>query len=241
MARLPRRGDHRPMINTASTAHAPLTLASAKVADAMTIGVINCTPETPLSEVARLMAKYRVHAVFVYDYRDEDGEDLELWGLVSDLDVVAGAWAGIEERTAGDSAVAPLVTVRSDDPLEHAAQLMAEHGVSHLAVMDEGSGRPVGVLSSLDIAQLIADVPRDGRGWRPHTLARARPPLRTAAPEDVGARTAPVERAVGDERAGAARRSAPRTRCRRRAPCGADSGGDPLEPVAAPGRDRPWC
>lgn len=153
------------MLTTDSSARIPHTLASAKVADAMTIGVINCTPETPLSTVARLMAKYRVHAVFVYDYRDEEGDDLELWGLVSDLDVVAAAWAGTEERTARDSAVAPLVTVGGDDPLEHAAQLMAEHGVSHLVVLDEG--RPVGVLSSLDIAQVIADVPRDGRGWRP--------------------------------------------------------------------------
>ena len=109
------------------------------------------------------MARYRVHSVFVYDYGDEDDETAELWGLVSDLDLVAAAWAGVDERTAGDSAVAPLVTVRSDDRLEHAAQLMAEHGVSHLAVMDEASGRPVGVLSSLDIARVIADVPRDGR------------------------------------------------------------------------------
>jgi len=167
MARLPGAATMARMIDTGSYAHTPLTLASAKVADAMTVGVINCTPDTQLGAVARLMAKYRVHAVFVYDYRDKDGDDLELWGLVSDLDVVAGAWAGIEERTAGESAVTPLVTVGRNDPLEHAAQLMAEHGVSHLAVKDEGSGRPVGVLSSLDVAQLIADVPRDGRDRHP--------------------------------------------------------------------------
>ena len=153
------------MTNPAFTARAPVTLASAKVADAMTVGVINCTPETPLSEVARIMARYKVHSVFVYDHRDEDDETTELWGLVSDLDLVAAAWAGVDERTAGDSAVAPLVTVRSDDRLEHGAQLMAEHGVSHLAVMDETSGRPIGVLSSLDIARVIADVPRDGGGF----------------------------------------------------------------------------
>jgi len=149
------------MTNPAFTANAQVALATATVGDAMTVGVINCTPETPLSEVARIMARYKVHSVFVYG--DEDDETSELWGLVSDLDLVAAAWAGIDERTAGDSAVAPLVTVRSDDRLEHSAQLMAEHGVSHLAVMDETSGRPVGVLSSLDIAQVIADVPGDGR------------------------------------------------------------------------------
>jgi CBS domain-containing protein len=154
------------MVNPVQNARPPLELSSATVADAMTVGIISCTPETPLGTVARLMATYRVHAVFVHDNRDEIGDGLELWGLVSDLDVVAAAWAGIEERTAGDSAVAPLVTVTGDDPLQHAAQLMAEHGVSHLAVLDDRSGLPIGVLSSLDVAEVIADVPRNGRGWR---------------------------------------------------------------------------
>jgi CBS domain-containing protein len=139
------------------------TLAEATVADAMTVGLIDCAPDTPLREVARLMARYRVHSVFVYDYEDDRAGPAELWGLVSDLDVVAAAWVGVEERTAGDSAVAPLVTVRSDERLEHAAQLMAEHGVTHLAVTDDQSGRPLGVLSSLDIARVIAEVPRVGR------------------------------------------------------------------------------
>lgn len=150
------------MPNPFSHSDARVTLASATVADAMSPGVINCTSETPLSEVARIMARYKVHSVFVYDRGDEEVES-ELWGFVSDLDLVAAAWAGIDERTAGDSAVAPLVTVRRDDPLEHAAQLMAEHGVSHLAVMDDASGLPVGVLSSLDIAHVIAEAPRNGR------------------------------------------------------------------------------
>src|SRR3954447_3442940 len=151
-----------PMTNPASSPHTPITLATATVADAMTVGVINCAPDTPLSEVARMMARYRVHSVFVYAYED-DHVAMEVWGLVSDLDVVAGAWAGVEERTAGDSAVTPLVTVRSDDRLEHSAQLMAEHGISHLAVIDDATGRPVGVISSLDIARVFADFPRDDR------------------------------------------------------------------------------
>jgi CBS domain-containing protein len=130
--------------------------AGATVADAMSPGVISCTADTPLRAVARLMATYRVHAVFVLDYGEEADETAELWGLVSDLDLVAAAWAGVDERTAGDSAVAPLVTVRSSDRLERAAQLMAENGVSHLAVLDAATGRPVGVLSTLDIARVIA-------------------------------------------------------------------------------------
>jgi CBS domain-containing protein len=148
------------MINAIHSSTPRSAFVSATVAEAMSAGVINCTPETPLREVARLMATYRVHAVFVLDYGDDRDEAAELWGLVSDLDLVAGVWVGADERTAGESAVAPLVTVQSRDRLEHAAQLMAENGVSHLAVIDDATGRPVGVLSSLDIARAVADVPR---------------------------------------------------------------------------------
>jgi CBS domain-containing protein len=130
------------------------------VADVMTVGVVNCEPQTPLRTVARLMAGYHVHAVFVFGDGDETATDQ--WGLVSDLDLVAAAWAGIDDRTAGDSVVAPLVTVTADDGLERAAQLMAENGVSHLAVLDPETERPVGVVSTLDIARAIGgDRPRE--------------------------------------------------------------------------------
>src|SRR5712691_10098585 len=87
-----------------------LPLDQATVADAMTTGVINCAPETPLRNVAGLMAENHVHAVYVFDYGDEDDETVELWGLVSDLDLVA-AYPVIDERTAGNSSITPLLTV----------------------------------------------------------------------------------------------------------------------------------
>jgi CBS domain-containing protein len=131
--------------------------ARATVADVMTVGIIHCSPETPLRTVARLMAEHRVHAVFVFDFEEAD-ENVEVWGTVSDLDLVASAWADIGSRTAGRSAVTPLVTVTADDPLRHAAQRMTERGVSHLAVLDPDTQRPVGVISTLDIARAIAEL-----------------------------------------------------------------------------------
>jgi CBS domain-containing protein len=126
------------------------------VGEKMNNGVIQCAPETPLRAVARLMADRRVHAIFVFDYGREDDETVELWGIVSDLDVVAAAAGDIDARTARDSAVTPLVSVTSDTPLEEAGQLMAQHGVSHLAVLDPHTHRPIGVLSTLDIARALA-------------------------------------------------------------------------------------
>ena len=131
-------------------------IEQARVSDVMTEGLISCAPSTPLRSVARLMAKHRVHSVFVFDYSQEDDDATELWGLVSDLDLVAAAWADVDDQTAGESAVTPLVYVSSGDDLRHAAQLMAESGVSHLAVVDPLTRRPVGVVSTLDIARAIA-------------------------------------------------------------------------------------
>jgi CBS domain-containing protein len=124
------------------------------VADAMSSTVIHCTPETPLRSVARLMSAHRIHAVYVFDYGVEDDELTQLWGLVTDLDVVA-AWSVLDERTAGNSAITPLVTISTDEPIGRAAQLVAESGSGHLAVLDRRTRRPVGVLSTLDIARVI--------------------------------------------------------------------------------------
>jgi CBS domain-containing protein len=132
------------------------SLNGTTVADAMTRGVISCLPETPLHGVARLMADHRVHAVYVFDYGAEADESVELWGLVSDLDLVAAARGDLEDMTAGDSSVTPLQTVTSDEPLAEAAELMSTSGVSHLAVLDPQTERPVGVLSTLDIVRVVA-------------------------------------------------------------------------------------
>lgn len=123
--------------------------------------VIHCPPETPLRNVARMMAENNVHAVYVFDYGVEDDEAVRIWGLVSDLDLIA-ALPVIDERTAGNSAITPLITVSIDERLDRAAQLMAETANAHLAVIDPVTRRPAGVLSTLDIARAIAGT-RGGR------------------------------------------------------------------------------
>lgn len=145
-----------PMTTTAATP----SLRTFRVTDAMTTGLISCPPDTPLRTVARLMTRERVHAIYVFDYGQEDDETVELWGLVSDLDLVAAARGDVDLFTARDATVTPLVTARSDDTLDRAAQLLAESGVSHLAVLDTYSERPIGVLSTLDIARVVAGGPR---------------------------------------------------------------------------------
>ena len=127
-----------------------------RVAEAMTPTVVHCRPDTSLRDVAQLMTTYGIHAVYVFDDVVDEAEPPAIWGLVTDLDLVA-AWPVLDERTAGGTAVTPLVMVPSNEPLGRAAQLMAESGTAHLAVTDPLTGAPVGVLSTLDIARVIAD------------------------------------------------------------------------------------
>lgn len=44
-------------------------------------------------------------------------------------------------------------TISADETAERAAQLMAERDVDHLVVIEDTGAKPVGILSSLDIAR----------------------------------------------------------------------------------------
>jgi CBS domain-containing protein len=92
-----------------------------------------------------------------------------MWGLVSDLDLIA-ALPVIDERTAGNSAVTALVTLSLHERLDRAAQLMAETANAHLAVIDPNTGRPAGVLSTIDVARAVA---RGGENSEPREVNRA--------------------------------------------------------------------
>jgi CBS domain-containing protein len=123
----------------------------AAVVDAMRVGVVSCPPETSLREVARIMATYRIHCVLVSDVAGD-----KPWGVVSDLDIAAAAGADIDKLTAREVASTEVVTIAADDTMRLAAQLMAERKAAHLVVVQPHTGHPVGVLSTLDLAGVLA-------------------------------------------------------------------------------------
>jgi CBS domain-containing protein len=101
------------------------------------------------------MASERVHCVVVESGSGASGPP---WGIVSDLDLVAAATVrDLDEQTAGGSAATPVVLVGPDETLERAAQLLVEHSISHLVVVDPAGALPVGVLSTLDLAARLAE------------------------------------------------------------------------------------
>ena len=118
------------------------------VADVMRHGVISCEPESSLRDVARIMSSYHIHAVVVA-LRDN------IWGVISAGDVLKAAGTERERYDAGEVAATEFVSTTSEATLEEAAQIMREHDVEHLVVV-EASGKPIGMLSSLDVAGAIA-------------------------------------------------------------------------------------
>jgi CBS domain-containing protein len=136
-----------------STSHAP-RLAHVHVSDAMHHGVLSCAPDTSLGDVARVMAEHRVHCVVVHEGGRSDADG---WTVVSDRDLMAAAAEDrIDEPVAGSVAGTSVPSIGAGEPLTRAAQVMAEHDVSHLIVLGAANGRPEGVLSSLDVAMVLA-------------------------------------------------------------------------------------
>jgi CBS domain-containing protein len=131
-------------------------LEDLRVIDAMHPGMISCPPETPLRTVARMMATYRVHAIVVHAH-DEQLPGGGRWGVVTDVDLIRAARDGdLDQMTAQQIAATPVLTLATAEPLEAAIQLMVEHEVSHVIAIERHSGRPIGVVSTLDVARALA-------------------------------------------------------------------------------------
>jgi CBS domain-containing protein len=130
------------------------SLERATVADAMHPGILSCDPDLPLTEVARLMAIHHVHCLAVVGVSHQEPE-CGVWGIISDLDLVRAA---IDDRgaTARSLATEAVVSVDARTWLTDAARLMLENGASHLVVVEPDSQRPIGILSTLDVAGLLA-------------------------------------------------------------------------------------
>ena len=124
----------------------------ATVKDAMRPEVVTCPPDAPLRDVARTMASEHVHSVIVAGAGTGDRK----WSIVSDMDLMRAAREDIDERTASWAAASEFLSVSPDESLERALQMMIEHDMTHLVVVDPTADKAVGVLSTLDVAGLLA-------------------------------------------------------------------------------------
>ena len=98
------------------------------------------------------MSLHHVHTIVVTD--PADGSP---WGILSDttlLNAMLDESGG--ERVLRDVADRDLSMISSGEPLTVAAETMRERGSAHLVVQDAHSQRPVGMLSTLDLAGILA-------------------------------------------------------------------------------------
>ncbi|GKQ33832.1 CBS domain-containing protein [Streptomyces sp. A012304] len=116
------------------------------VRDIMTAEPVTVEPQASVTAVARLMRDENIGAVLVTDHD-------RLRGLVSDRDLVVRALAeggDPAQTTVATVCSDDLVTVGPDEDLDHAVQVMREHAVRRVPVVEEG--RPVGIVSLGDLA-----------------------------------------------------------------------------------------
>jgi CBS domain-containing protein len=97
-------------------------------------------------EAARLMREEHVGSLPITD-------DEELVGMITDRDIttrVVAESADLKMTSVGDVSSRDLISVEPDDDLEEAVQLMANHQVRRLPVVEDG--RLVGIVAQADIA-----------------------------------------------------------------------------------------
>jgi CBS domain-containing protein len=129
------------------------------VAQLMTRDVLTVTPETPLKEVAALLASRKITGLPVV-------ADGRVVGVVSQADILFKEHGYVERRrfqlrrpggtkaaaaTAGEAMTSPAVTTTSRRHIDEVARLMTRVGVNRLPVVD--SGKLVGIVSRADLVR----------------------------------------------------------------------------------------
>jgi CBS domain-containing protein len=118
-----------------------------KVKDVMHPGVHWVEPDTPITEIARLMRDEDIGSVPV-------GENDRLVGMITDRDIVCrGIAEGIDcsTMTARDVMTSGIIYCHENEEIEDAVRIMEQHEVRRLPVINENK-RMVGILSLGDIS-----------------------------------------------------------------------------------------
>jgi CBS domain-containing protein len=119
------------------------------VADLMHKGIIACRPDTPMNEVVRIVSDTNVHAIVVM------AEDNRAIGVISHTDIIRLYGEDLARHVARDVMSEQLYDIESDQPAQAAAEMMLQHGVHRLLVVEfNGEERePIGIISTTDLVK----------------------------------------------------------------------------------------
>ena len=135
---------------------AAAALDAVRVEDAMSNRVVSCPPDATVAAVAEKMVDERIHCVVVAGIVKAAGGERLSWGVLTDRDLLDASAEGAAGLTAGVIARPQVAIVDRTDTMRQAGELMRRLGTSHLVVADRLTGNAVGVISSLDVARVLA-------------------------------------------------------------------------------------
>src|SRR4026209_2871152 len=123
-----------------------------KVKEVMHKGVDWVGPDTPITEIAKLMSQHDVGSIPI-------GEDDKLIGMVTDRDIVCKGLArtafDLRRATARDVMTEGIHCCREDDDLAKAVRHMETLKIRRLPVINK-SRRMVGMISLGDVSQFAS-------------------------------------------------------------------------------------
>jgi CBS domain-containing protein len=106
-------------------------------------------------EAAKKMNHKRISSVLVVDGDEKRGEPI---GIVTEKDLVNHVCApgrSSKEVSIREIMSSPLATIEPEATVETAADLMLSNRVRHLLVVDEQTGKPVGIIAPSDLNKYL--------------------------------------------------------------------------------------
>jgi crotonyl-CoA carboxylase/reductase len=119
------------------------------VGDLMRKGIVACRPDTPMTEVVRIVLDTDVHALVVMDEQNQPQ------GMLSDLDIIRLYGTDLSRHTAREAMSDQVHTIEPNQLARLAAARMLEKGIQRLLVIEaeHNPPRPVGIISANDLVK----------------------------------------------------------------------------------------
>jgi CBS domain-containing protein len=119
------------------------------VGDLMHKGIIACRPDTPMTEVVRIVLDTEAHSIVVMDDQNQ------ALGMLSDLDIIRLYGTDLSRHTAQEAMSDQVHTIESGQLARLAAARMLEKGIQRLLVIEteQDTSRPVGIISANDLVK----------------------------------------------------------------------------------------